>query len=204
MVSSSADCPSPRWHRVLLPMLPSIRRYARNACRHHNPDVREEFVQAVVCNVCSAVARLAELGKLDLCYPSVLARFGIAQVKDGRMTGGHLNCKDISSRYCQRLKGVVVERLDHFDEEDNAWAETIVEDKTAGPFDIVRTKLDVADFFDRLPRRTRRIAQFLSLGNRTADAARKFGVSQGRVSQLRRELAASWKTFTDDNEANAA
>ena len=134
-----------------------------------------------------------------------MARFGIAQVKDGRMTGGHLNCSDISSRYCQRLKGVVVDRLDRREKDElNQWQEAIVEDKTAGPVDIVRTKLDVDAWLRAPPRRDRKVAQFLSLGNRTSDAAGKFGVSQGRISPLRRELAKSWNDFTGGNETNAA
>jgi hypothetical protein len=144
------------------------------------------------------MARLAELDKLELAYASALARYGVAQVKDGRMTSGSLNCKDVSSRYCQRLKKVTAERLDYYDEEDDCWCEAIVEDRTAGPAEIARTRIDFDAWLRRLPRRDRRIAQFLSLGNRTSDAARKFSVSEGRVSQLRRELVESWKKFTDE------
>jgi hypothetical protein len=86
-------------------MLPLIRQHARIAFRHLRAEAREEAVQGVVCNACDAIARLAELGKLDVAYATALARYGVAQVKDGRMTGGHLNCKDVSSSYCQRQKG---------------------------------------------------------------------------------------------------
>jgi hypothetical protein len=182
-----------------------IRKAARIAFRHWNPDAREEAVQAVLCNACAAVARLAELGKLDLCYASVLSRFSIAQVKDGRMTGGHLNCLDISSRYCQRLKDLVVERLDRREkDEDNAWCEVLVEDRHAGPAETAMARIDVDAWFKSLPRRDRKVAEFLSLGNRTRDAAAKFRLSQGRVSQLRRELQQSWNDFTGGNEGNAA
>ncbi len=199
-------CPSPDWQALFLRMLPRIRKHARIAFRHHDPESREELVQAVVCNACCAVARLAELDKLDLAYASVLARFGVAQVKDGRMTGGSLNCHDVSSKYCQRQKSVSVERLDHFDEEENCWAEAIVEDRTAGPAEIARTRIDFDAWLHQLPRRNRRIAEFLSLGHRTQDAAHKFDISQGRISQLRKELAESWRDFTGegDNFSTAA
>jgi hypothetical protein len=185
---------------LFLRLLPAIRKHARIAFRHLDPESREEGVQAVVCNACCAVARLAELNKLDLCYASVLARFAVAQVNDGRMTGGRLNCRDVASRYCQRKKGITVERLDHFDDEENAWCEVLVEDRTAGPAEIARTRIDFDAWLHQLPRRNRRIAQFLSLGNRTSDAARKFAVSQGRVSQVRKELAESWNKFTSEAE----
>src|SRR5271155_1857710 len=107
------------------------------------------------------------------------------------------------SPYAQRLRDFRVESLDRREKEDeNAWCEVLVEDKTAGPFDIVRTKLDVDAWLRSLPRRDRKVAQFLSLGNRTTDAARKFGVSNGRISQLRRSLEKSWNAF--GNEGNAA
>ncbi len=192
--------PSPDWQSLFLRLLPRIRKHAHIAFRHLDPESREELVQAVVCNACCAVARLAELDKLDLAYASVLARFGVAQVRDGRMTGGSLNCKDVLSGYCHRRKGVVVERLDRFDDEENQWQEALVEDRTAGPAEIARVRIDFNDWLRQLPGRDRRIARFLSLGNRTQDAARKFDVSQGRISQLRKELAESWAEFTGEGD----
>jgi hypothetical protein len=79
----------------------------------------------------------------------------------------------------------------------------VVQDtKTAPVPDIVAFRCDIADWLGSLPRRNRRIAEFLSLGNRTSDAARKFGVSEGRVSQLRRELSESWRQFTGESEGD--
>ena len=187
------------WHEQFLAMLPAIVRHAKIAFRHLRAEAREENIQAVVCYACTAVARLAELGKLDLAYATVLARFGVAQVRDGRVTGGHLNCKDISSPYCQRLKGVVVERLDKFDEEENAWKEAVVQDTRNAPVpEIVAFRCDFADWLANLSQRDRKIAKFLAVGNRTSDVAQRFAVSAGRVSQLRRELAESWKEFVAD------
>ena len=120
-------------------------------------------------------------------------------------SGNSLCCHEVLSPYAQRLKGFSVESLDHRENHDeNAWCEVLVEDNTAGPFDIVRTKLDIDAWLQSLPRRDRKVAQFLSLGNRTADAARKLKMSEGRVSQLRRELAKYWNDFTGGNENNAA
>jgi hypothetical protein len=195
----------PAWHGMHLGMLPKIVRYAKIAFRNLDPEARQEAVQNVVTNSCAAVAGLARRGKLDLAYPTVLARFGIKQTRDNRITGGKLNIKDVMSRYCQANKGVKVERLDHFDEEENAWTEAVVVDTRSAPVaDIVAFRCDFRDWLKSLRRRDRRIAQFLSLGNRTSDTARKFGVSEGRVSQLRRELAESWRTFVGDDPMPAA
>jgi hypothetical protein len=75
---------------------------------------------------------------------------------------------------------------------------------TPAPADIACARIDIDAWLHSLPRRDRKVAQFLSLGHRTTDAARKFGVSNGRVSQLRRELAQSWRSFTGDNDGNTA
>jgi DNA-directed RNA polymerase specialized sigma24 family protein len=114
--------------------------------------------------------------------------------------GNRLNAQDISSRYCQRRKGVTVERLDQFDEEENAWREAVVEDTRSAPVpETVAFRMDFADWLHRMPKRNRQIVEFLAIGNRTGEAARKFGVSEGRVSQLRRELDESWRAFTGES-----
>jgi hypothetical protein len=44
--------------------------------------------------------------------------------------------------------------------------------------------------------RNRRIAVDLSLGERTRDLADRYGTTQGRISQLRREFHDDWRRFT--------
>jgi hypothetical protein len=39
----------------------------------------------------------------------------------------------------------------------------------------------------------------MAAGHRTTDLAGMFGVSQGRVSQVRRELFESWRAFCGDD-----
>jgi hypothetical protein len=191
------------WHEVFLAMLPAIRTHARIAFRHLGPEAREEAVQDAICNACCAVARLAELGKLDLAYPSVLAMYAVKQVKDGRKVGCKLNIRDVMHPYCQRRKNITVERLDHFDEEEDAWTEVVVEDRTAGPADIARVRIDFGDWLRGLPRRERRIAETLATGEQTGVAARKFRVSPGRISQIRAELKDDWQRFQGDEPTAA-
>jgi hypothetical protein len=180
-------------------MLPKILSYARPAFRHLRAEAREDLVQEVVCNACVAFKALWDRGKQSIAYPTVLASYAIRQVKDGRRVGNRLNIREVLSKYAQQHKGFVVERLDHFDEEENAWKETVVEDTRTTPVpDIVAFRVDFADWLKSLRRRDRRIAESLALGNRTGDAAQRFKVSAGRVSQLRRELAESWRAFVGD------
>ena len=176
-------------------MMPKIETHAKVAFRHLNPEAREEAVQEVICNACCAYVRLVELGKADLAYPLVLARYGVAQTKDGRKVGGHLNCRDVLSAYCQQRKNVSVETMDKFDKVEDTWQEAIVEDKHAGPAEVATTRLDFAAWLKSLPSRLRRIAKFLAKGETTTAAAQKFCLSAGRISQIRKELHQAWHEF---------
>lgn len=199
-------CPSrtvPAWHEKFLAMLPAIRQHARIAFRRLPSEARQEAIQETVCNACQAVARLAELGRLNLAYASVLARYGVAQVKDGRKVGAKLNCRDVLSPYCQRMKNVIVERLDRYDTAEDCWQEILVEDRNATPADLAATRLDFAAWLDTLTRRNRRIALALAEGQRTGAVACCYKISEGRVSQLRKELKTAWERFTGDAGAAA-
>jgi hypothetical protein len=186
-------------------LLPQIIVRAKIAFRHLKPEARSEMVQEVVCNALQAFARLVKLKKTSIAYAAPLATFGIKQARDGRKVGGHLNCLDVSSEYCQRLKNIIVDRLDRRDKDDDRqWCEVLVEDRRADAAAIVQTKLDFSDWLASLNRRDRRIAEFLAQGESTKTAARKFRVSAGRISQLRRELAANYRAFVGDDPGPAA
>jgi hypothetical protein len=186
---------SNRWQRGFLKMLPVIKRIFKLSFRHLRPEAREECIQEAVCNAVKAYHRLAELDKLDLAYPTVLARYAVAQVKDHRKVGGHLNIRDILSKYCQVNKNITVERLDKFNSVERRWEEIILEDRHATPADIVSTKLDFSAWLKTLSRRYRKIAQILASGENTLVVAKKFNLSAGRISQLRREFRDSWLKF---------
>jgi hypothetical protein len=189
------------WHKAFLAMMPPIKAHAKIAFRHLGPEAREEAVQEVICNACSAFARLVQRGKADLAYPSVLARYGVAQVKAGRKVGCHLNVNDITSEYCQRRKNVAVERLDAYDAEEDAWQEVIVEDKNAGPAEVAATRIDFATWLELLPKRLRKIATFLANSETTTAAAKRFRLSPGRISQIRKQLYQAWNQFQGEQLA---
>jgi hypothetical protein len=189
----------PAWHAAFLKMLPAIREHARVCFRDHKPEARQELVQEVICNAVKAYARLVQLGKAEIAYAGPLAKYAVAQVRDHRRVGNHLNIGDVLSSYCQSRKNLTVERLDKFDSVAGEWQEIVVEDKHAGPADIARVRLDFAAFLRSLPARVRRIAKFLARGETTSAAAEKFKVSAGRISQVRKELLLAWHRFVGDD-----
>ncbi len=176
---------APAWHPAFLEMLPAIQRHARISFRHVNAEAREDLVQEVVANSLVAFLRLFSLGKAELAYPSVLARYGAAQARDGRRVGGHLNSNDVMSRYAQRRKGFEVEWIDAM----------MPEDRTATPAEVATARMDIRAWLETLTPRNREIASLLAVGESTCETARRFGLSAGRISQLRGELCESWVAF---------
>ena len=193
MVSATRRQRIAAWHAGFLAMLPTIRRYLRVAFRDLNPEARDEAVQEGICNAMTAYLRLHERGEIEKAYASPLAVYAARQVRDGRKVGGKLNIKDVSSAYCRRLKHVTLERLDKWDRDEQEWLEIVVEDRKATPADVVRVRLDFAAWLKTLSRRDRKVALDLARGNRTGDVARQYDLSDGRISQLRKELHLSWQ-----------
>jgi hypothetical protein len=183
------------WHEMFLAMLPAIRTHARRAFSRMKPESKEDLIQEVVANCLVAFVRLIKLGKGDLAFPSVLARFAIVQVRQGRRVGNRLNVQDALSQYAQHRKRFNVDRLDRYDETESAWQEILIEDSRCTPADLAASRLDFAAWLQRLPSPRRRIANVLASGERTGDVAKRFGMSAGRVSQIRAELRESWAKF---------
>ena len=180
---------------IFLTLLPQIREQARFAFRTEQPERRQELTDEVIANCWAAFVRLVERGLIDVVYPTPLAQYAIKQVRDGRRVGARLNVRDISSDYAQRSKRFTVERLDRYDELNGEWREVLIEDRKAGPAETAAARVDISDWFDSLPRHKRRIAQTLAAGASTKRTAKKFGVTPGRISQMRREFQAAWAEF---------
>lgn len=186
---------TPAWHPVFLPMVPTIRKQARFAFRKLDPEARGEAVQEVIAYAAVAFKELWDRGKADLAYPSVLAQYGIKRVKIGRKVGTSQNVRDVSSDYCQIRKNVAMKRLDHYDREEGRWQEVLIEDRHAGPAETAASRIDFPAWLKTLSRRNCKIALKLAVGETTRNVARWFRVSDGRISQLRRELERSWQAF---------
>jgi hypothetical protein len=182
-------------HKQFLRILPVITRIAQYAFRNRGPESRDEATAEVIAAAYTMFIGLVQAGREALVYPSPLALYGIKQVKVGRKAATKLNVRDVSSEYCQLRKGVTVERLDHLDRDTESWHEVLVEDRHAGPAETAASRIDFADWLRLLSRRRRKIATTLAMGETTGEAAKLFRVSQGRISQLRRELRDSWRQF---------
>lgn len=177
-------------HDRFLELLPQIKRQASRAFRNHQPTEREELVQEVIANAYVAFTRLVELGKQELAYATPLAMYAVRHVRSGRRVGTRVNKRDVLS---PANRCVTVEPLQRFDHGDGEWQEILVEDRHTGPAETAAARLDVANWYRKLPMTKQRVARVLASGESTQETAKQFGVSSGRVSQLRRELQSSWQ-----------
>jgi hypothetical protein len=155
-------------------------------------------VAEVIAKSFVAFARLVARGEPERAHTSALARFAIAQTFSGRRVGGRLRVRDVLSPYAQRRKRLRVTRLDEYDEEARVWREIFVRDLSPSPAALAASRIDFADWLDRLPSFVRRIALSLASGETTSEAAKLFRLSPGRISQIRRWLWESWQTFQGD------
>ena len=146
-------------------------------------------------NAYSAFVRLVRRGKADIAYATPLANYAIRQVIAGRRVANKPRLRDVMSPQAHSADGIVVERLDVFDEGQCQWRQVLVEDRRATPAEIAAARIDVAAWFRSLSPRSRRIAKTLAMGETTTDVARKFNLSRPRVSQLREEFKTSWEKF---------
>ncbi len=176
-------------------LLPRIQQHAKRAFRRCPCEEREEAVAEVVAHAWIAFSRLMDRGLEHVIYATPLARYAIKRVRAHRCVGCVRNVNDISSTYAQRQHGIHVDRLDQYDDRAGQWKQLLVEDRRAGPADTAAVRIDFADWLQQLPKRLRRITELLAAGETTGAVARKFRLSSGRISQMRRELRWDWDDF---------
>ena len=197
MIATLPVCPEANRQAAeqrFLEMLPTIRRVAGYAFRHLRRSVREDLLAEVVANAFAAFRRLIDRGRAALIFPTVLARYAIKQVREGRRLGSRTNIRDVPSPYAKQQERLVVEPLCQ-QQEGGRWEELAVEDRGASPADVASFKIDFAEWLKRLKRSKRKLAVRLAIGETTSDAALRFRLTRSRISQLRKELHQNWDEF---------
>ena len=180
------------WQTRFVTMLPEIQQRLRQAFRHLDAEAREDSIEEAIVHSLLSYSRLHERGRAESASPSSLAWYATLQVKRGRLAGSRMNGKEPLSRYAQLGNGIRIEQM------QGNWIDAMVEDKRASVTDQVAAKMDVGAWFATLTKRMKEIAKDLAFGFTTSEVAMKYGVSSGRVSQLRRTLEESWAAFQQE------
>jgi hypothetical protein len=157
--------------------LPTLQKMAKISFRHQPPEAKEESVSNAIGLCWKFIYNLFLGGRHK--EPGILAscmRFAIKQTREGRTPQGCPRKRDVLSR-----RWIGPTRLTDFD------LDQFVSRNTSVP-EAVSFKVDVPEFLATLNDRQRRMAIDLANGMTTTDAATKYDLSPGRISQFRREF----------------
>ena len=207
---SAASHLSCDWQKGFLAVLPAVETHARIRFRRLNADRREEAIQETIAAACLNYQLAAAQGKLNVVHPSSLADFAVRHTRTGRHVGSAQDAaRDVLSPACQRRHHVEVISIDRdrlpatLRDGTDGWKRIAVEDRTAGIADLAAFRIDFTQWFQLLTDRDRKIICALSSGDSTKLVAERFGLSEGRVSQLRRKFERLWRIFQGEAEAAA-
>jgi hypothetical protein len=175
-------------------MLPKIRSFAAYAFRRYGWEQREELIAETVAQAYLAILRLAQARKLAVAYPTPLSRNAVRHVLAGRRVASSANHRQdvLAAAHWRRGSGTLQRLTPNATSGD--WEELIT-DRRATPSELAACRLDFRSWLAQLHRSKRRLAIRLAYGDSTGEAAQHFGVSVGRISQVRQELFASWQAF---------
>ena len=200
-------------HARFLRLLPKLETHARIVFRGIRcPVKQEDRVQECVALGWQWFLRLSEQGKDVFDFPMAFASLVARAVRCGRRLCGQERSGDVLSFVAQQRHGFRVERLPattrspqeqlYADPYGQALLDAFEErlrDNTLTPVpDQVIFRIDFPVWRCTRTERDRRVIDALLAGGRTKDVSQKFGLSPGRVSQLRRDFMEDWRRFIEE------
>lgn len=181
---------------AVLPRLAAVARFHFRSVRC--PAARADGVAEALALCWDWFRRLASQGRQPHTFASALARFAALAVKAGRRLTGAEPATEVLAPPIRTRRRVTVQSLTRTtpgEDPVDPLADAVA-DNTATPVPAqVQFRLDFPAWRNRLPQPRRAVVDLLAAGNRTDEVARAVGLSAGRVSQLRRELAASYRRY---------
>jgi hypothetical protein len=178
-------------------VLPVVERHARIYFRHITcPNRKADLIAEAVGLAWKWFRRLAHRGKDGTLFPTAIATFAAKSVNSGRRVAGREKDKDVLSRLAQHKRGFAVEKLPDFSTlRGNPLAEALHDNTQSPVADQAAFRIDFPTWLGTFDSRRRALVIDLALGHRTQELAHKYQVSEGRISQVRREAAADWQRF---------
>jgi len=203
--------------RAFLALLPRIESQASIYFRGLRCAVKKADAISETVAICwKWFCRLMKRGKDATQFVGALARLAARAVWSGRRLAAGERANDVMSTVAQRRHGFVVKSLPstrrpYEDLEGNgrdqrlhdAMEERLSDNTRTPPPDQAAFRIDFKTWLRSLTPRERRIIRVMILGERTKDLSRKFEITPGRISQLRREFRDDWRRFVGDDMVTA-
>lgn len=198
--------PSTGWQAGFLTVLPAVQTHAQIQFRRLPAEQRAEAVQEAIAAACVSYRLLAAKGRLHVASPGTLATFAVNHVRNGRHIGGRQdNLRDVMSPACQRQHGLQVNSLHvrRAKGDSDDWRQMAIAERKDPIPDTAAFRIDFARWLRALTHRDRKMVRAFICGDRTSDVAGRFGITLGRVSQLRRRYEAAWRRFHGESDDQA-
>jgi len=201
MVAANQHAPIPialdRLQADFAALLPRIEHTIRFHLRQIPcPDHRADAVAEAVAVAWHWYRRCAERGKDATQFVTSLASLAARFVRAGRGLCGQQDSADALSPLAQRRHGFFAVPLKTGSGLAGDGYEDALHENTRSPVpDQVQFRCDFPRWLRRLDGRDRRVARELMAGERPVDVASKFGLTKGRVSQLRRAFKQDWDAY---------
>ena len=204
--AASPLSPDDPLHSAFLSLLPHVERHARVYFRHLKcPHRKADAIAETVAIAWRWFLRLVERGRDAAQFVSTFAVLAARHVRSGRKLCGQEKSGDVMSAQAQQRHHFTVSHLPEGSSLDGNIFDEALRDNTRSEVPAqVAFRIDFPNWLASLSDRDRRVVEQLILGERTLDVARRFGISPGRVSQLRREFHQDWEQFCDGPERLAA
>jgi hypothetical protein len=196
--------------KQFLEIMPRIETHARIHFRHlHCPGKRDDAIQECLAVAWRWFLRASQKGKEPSEFVSALATYAVRHVRSGRKLAGMNKSKDVHNPHAQQQHNFKVETLHHSTrrcwdsiysapngQEDMDASEERLRDNTQSPVpEQAAFRIDYPAWLRQLGSRNRKVALDMVKDMRTKELAHKHGTSEGRISQLRRELHTDWRRF---------
>jgi len=195
----SASISTSNWQAGFLNILPAIQTNAQIQFRRLPIEQRQEAIQEAIAAAAVSYQVLATKGRAHDAHPSTIATHAVQHVRGHRHVGGSQEAaRDVMSMVAHRRHGVTLK----YGKCDGLQNMLTASGKADVP-DLVAFRVDFNQWFCTFPRRDQKIIKALASGDCTKAVSEKFGISPGRVSQLRRRYERQWMVFQGEEQAAA-
>jgi hypothetical protein len=200
-------------HAQFLQILPRIELHARIRFGYLRcPGKRDDAVAEVVAVCWQWFLRITEQGKDVNEFVMVLADYAVRHVRSGRGLCGQMKSKDVLSPLAQHRHGFKVEVLacstrqsfetffadPRAQDLQDAMEARLKDNTVTPPCDQAAFRIDYPAWLSQLGTRNREVAEDMTLDHSTQELAEKHKLTQGRISQMRREFHRDWRRFHEE------
>jgi hypothetical protein len=176
--------------------LPRLEKHARYALRHIPcPDAQADLIAETVALAWKLFLSLVRRGKDPTTFFTTVALRCSQAVRSGRRLAGSDASKDVMSPLARKRHGFTVGGLDDRPRKDDALAEALAENTQSEVPDQAAFRIDFPRWRRGFGGRKEQVLDALMVGEGTRQVAECFGLSQARVSQMRREFQDNWDEF---------